>query len=139
MGHEWTEDELDRDSLNGIVPTSDPTPKYQYIIFPEGVKFVSTSGDDEGDEDEESTAGDEGKRSVHEDFHRAKGLAKIKYVNEAVIFNHLIRASLKKGHEWIFVICWSVASRCAACNSLKLIILIIENSDTSFRLYIGYK
>lgn len=39
----------------------------------------------------------------------------MKHVSAAVLFNHMIRTSLKKGHKWIFV------------------------ADTSFRLYIGYK
>jgi hypothetical protein len=50
-----------------------------------------------------------------EQFHRASGLSKLKHVNTGVLFNHMIRTSLKKGHKWIFV------------------------ADTSFRLYIGYK
>lgn len=42
-------------------------------------------------------------------------MAKIKHVSAGVLFNHMIRTSLKKGHKWIFV------------------------ADTSFRLYVGYK
>jgi hypothetical protein len=48
-------------------------------------------------------------------FHRASGLAKVKHVSAAALFNHMIRSSLKKGHKWIFV------------------------CDTSMKLYIGYK
>ena len=72
----------------------------------------STSSED-GNED--SPGGLEGERYVNESFHRARGPAKLKHVNAAVLFNHMIRQSLKKGHKWIFV------------------------ADTSFRMYIGYK
>ena len=124
----WTKDELYRDSIYGIVPISDPTPKFRYNVPPDGTKPDSSSTsdteqDDDEDEDkedvkaknEDNTAGDEGERYVNEDFHRTKGPAKMKYANSSVVFNHLIRDSLKKGFKWIFV------------------------SDTSFRLYIGYK
>jgi len=102
----WTKDELFKDSILGIVPVTDPTPKYQYNVKPGAGK--SSDSDSDGDDDEEdgdfdNTADDEGERYVNEDFHRTKGPAKIKYVNSALIFNHLIRNSLKKGHKWIFV------------------------------------
>jgi hypothetical protein len=98
----WTKDEIYKDSIHGIVPITSSAPAFKYNVAPEGVERGSTSSesDDESDEDGE---GDEGTRYVNEDFHHAKGPAKIKYVNAAVIFNHLIRSSMKKGHKWIFV------------------------------------
>ncbi len=99
----WTKDELFKDSIKGIVPTSDPTPKFQYNVPPGGADSSSDYSDSNEDSDNDNSRPDEGERYVNEDFHRAKGPAKVKCVNEAVIFNHLIRTSLKKGHKWIFV------------------------------------
>ncbi|EXJ80737.1 hypothetical protein A1O3_07021 [Capronia epimyces CBS 606.96] len=112
----WTKDELYKDSVSGIVPVSDPTPKFKYNVPPSSANDSDTISSDESEEDteEENAAGDEGDRYVNEEFHRARGISKIKHVSAAVLFNHMIRTSLKKGHKWIFV-------------------------NTSFRLYIGYK
>lgn len=104
----------------GIVPTNDPTPAFTHNITPETSSSEcssSESSDDESEEDEQSltTAPDEGENYINEDFHRARGPAKLKYVSAGVVFNHMIRKSLQKGHKWIFV------------------------ADTSLRLYIGYK
>ena len=127
----WTKDELYKDSINGIVPTSDPTPKFRYNVPPDGAEANSSSTSDNEDDDEvededeeeedvkaeneDTTAGDEGERYVNEDFHRAKGFSKIKYANSSAVYNHIMRESLRKGQKWIYV------------------------ADTSFRLYIGYK
>ncbi|KAJ9609498.1 hypothetical protein H2200_005825 [Cladophialophora chaetospira] len=113
----WTKDELFKDSVNGIVPIDDSAPKWKYNVPPPGHESGdSSSSEDSQDEDEDdNTKEDEGERYVNEEFHRARGLAKVKHVSAGVLFNHMIRTSLKKGHKWIFV------------------------ADTSFRLYIGYK
>ena len=117
----WTKDELYKDSIKGILPVTDPTPQFRYNIRPEGVDSGSTtseseadSEDDSDDDSDENTAGDEGERYVNEDFHRARGLAKVKHLNTAVIFNHLVRKSLKKGHKWIFVGCLNIFFKCRA-------------------------
>ena len=73
------------------------------LLAAEGADFGSTSSDSDNESAEDDKEGDEGTRYVKEDFHRAKGPTKTKYVNSAVIFNHLIRNSMKKGHKWIFV------------------------------------
>jgi hypothetical protein len=99
----WTKDELYKDSLEGIVPITSPVPAFKYNVPPEGAEAGSPSSDSEDESDEDEKESDEGARYVNEDFHRAKGPAKIKYVNSGVIFNHLIRNSMKKGHKWIFV------------------------------------
>jgi len=112
----WTKDELYRDSVKGIVPTSDSTPEWSHNIktkYHDDTSSDSNSSDEEDAGEEKS--GVEGERYVNEDFHRARGPAKLKHISTAGVFNHMIRQSLKKGHKWIFV------------------------SDTSFRLYIGYK
>ena len=110
----WTKDELFRDSMAGIVPTSDLTPAYRYNVPPE-TRSSDEASTSEPDEDIDPTRPDEGEQYINEEFHQAKGPAKVKYVSAAVVFNHMIRSSLKKGHKWIFV------------------------ADTSFNLYIGYK
>jgi len=73
----WTKDELYKDSINGIVPVSDPTPQFQYNVPPPGAddsdRSSSDESEDEEDEDEEeqeeldNTAGDEGERYVNEE------------------------------------------------------------------------
>lgn len=99
----WTKDELYKDSIQGIVPITDSTPAFKYNVAPKGGDSGSTSSDSDNESTEDDKDGDEGTRYVNEDFHRAKGPTKIKYVNSAVIFNHLLRNSMKKGHKWIFV------------------------------------
>lgn len=110
----WTKDALYRDSLRGIVPNDDPTPVYKYNVPPEGHSSDEASDSDSEDE-EDDTRPEEGEQYVNEDFHRARGPAKLKHASAAVAFNYMIRSGLKKGRKWIFV------------------------ADTSFRLYIGYK
>jgi hypothetical protein len=96
----WTKDALYKDSMKGIVPVDDQGPKFHYNVRPEGVESDSTStSEEEGRADEE----DADKRYLNEDFHGAKGAAKLKEVSPAVIFNHLMRGHMKKGHKWIFV------------------------------------
>lgn len=115
-----------KDSMLGIVPSTDQTPAFKHNVPPENSNSESTwssSGEDDSDSDSEedteseslTTAPDEGENYINEDFHRARGPAKLKYVSAGVVFNHMIRKSLQKGHKWIFV------------------------CDTSLRLYIGYK
>jgi hypothetical protein len=107
----WTKDELYKDSMNGIVPTNDPTPAYNAAPKKDSSDESST----EDSEEQDPTAADEGEQYINEDFHRAKGLAKIKYVSAAALFNHMVRTSLKRGRKWIFV------------------------ADTAFHLYVGFK
>jgi len=102
----WTKDTLYKDSLKGIVPIDDQGPKFHCNVRPEGAESDSTSSNDDEDENEEKDQADEkdaDKRYVNENFHDAKGLAKLKEVSPAVIFNHLTRGHVKKGHKWIFV------------------------------------
>lgn len=107
----WTKDELYKDSIKGIVRTDEKIPEYKYNIPPPGAES-SSDGDSSNDEGEgegkadDSLAtkdNDDDDRYVNEDFHRARGPAKLKHVSAAVLFNHMIRTSMKKGHKWIFV------------------------------------
>lgn len=112
----WTKDELYRDSVKGIVPTNDSAPAWTHNVKTEYHNDSSSASDSSDDEqDEKQKAEIEAEHYVNEDFHRARGPEKLKHVSAAVLFNHMIRQSLKKGHKWIFV------------------------ADTSFRLYVGYK
>jgi hypothetical protein len=100
----WTKDTLYKDSMRGIVPIEDQGPKFHHNVRPgEGSHRVesdsTSSGSDEENKDEKS-ADD---KYTNEDFHAAKGAAKLKEVNPGVIFNHLVRGHMKKGHKWIFV------------------------------------
>ena len=112
----WTKDELYRDSIEGIVHTHDQTPVWKHNIKTEYHHDSDTDSDSEEEDETEALKGDlESEKYVNQEFHRARGPAKLKYVTPAVLFNHITRQSLKKGHKWIFV------------------------ADTNFRLYIGYK
>lgn len=104
----------------GIVPTNDPAPMFRNNVptsvpesSSESASTTSSSNSEDGHDD--PAAADEGDNYINEEFHRARGPAKIKHVSAGALFNHMIRSSLRKGHKWIFV------------------------ADTSFRLYIGYK
>jgi hypothetical protein len=130
-----TKDELYRDSLEGIVPIASSVPAFKYNVAPEGAEASSTSSDSE-DEGEDEKEGDEGTRYVNEDFHRAKGPAKIKYVNSAVIFNHLIRNSMKKGHKWIFVgdaeVALVAVANVRVLTGIRYAIKLTSYSDATF-------
>jgi hypothetical protein len=103
----WTKDELYKDSIKGIVRTDENIPEYKYNIPPAGAESSSESeASDAGEEQDESLANkenDDDDRYVNEDFHSARGPAKLKHVSAGVLFNHMIRNSMKKGHKWIFV------------------------------------
>jgi hypothetical protein len=96
----WTKDALYKDSMKGIVPIEEEGPRFHYNVRPDGVESDSTSSSSQEDQSE---ASDADKRYLNEEFHEAKGAAKLKEVSPAVIFNHLIRGHMKKGHKWIFV------------------------------------
>ena len=96
----WTKDALYKDSMKGIVPIEDQGPEFQYNVRPEAPESDSTST---AAEENEAGDSDAVKRYANEDFHDAKGPAKLREVSTSVIFNHLIRSHMKKGHKWIFV------------------------------------
>lgn len=49
----WTKDALYRDSIEGIVPISDPAPKYQYNVAPEKTDSSSALSNEEDSEKED--------------------------------------------------------------------------------------
>lgn len=67
----WTKDELYKDSVQGIVPVTDPTPTFKYNVPPPGAEVSdsdsSSSSSEDEDEEINNTAGDEGERYVNED------------------------------------------------------------------------
>jgi len=109
--HVWTKDELYRDSVRGIVHISDPAPEWRANVITD---YHTDSGSDAISDDGEDV-GVTGEPHANEEFHRARGPAKLKHVNAGVLFDQMLKQSLKKGHKWIYV------------------------ADTSFRMYIGYK
>lgn len=90
-----TKDEFYRDSVQGIVPRGDSTPKFKSNI-PAATESVSES-DGEGQSDSEDA-----EHYTNEDFHAALGPQKVAHVSPAVIFNHLIRENMKT-NKWIYV------------------------------------
>lgn len=65
----WTKDELFKDSLKGIVPVSDPTPKFEHNVppSPEDASDGSSSDGSSEDEADSNTVGDEGEKYVNEE------------------------------------------------------------------------
>ncbi len=56
----WTKDELYKDSINGIVPVTDPSPKFQYNVPPaEGDEADTSSSDESDDDDDDDDDGDD--------------------------------------------------------------------------------
>lgn len=103
-----------KDSVNGIVPKDDSTPAYA----PGGKLYSGSSrrsSTDSSSSDSSAEHSDiEGEHYVNHDLEQSKGLAKVKYVSAATVFNHLLRKTVKP-NSWIFV------------------------ADTQFRLYVGIK
>ncbi|KAI9875654.1 MAG: hypothetical protein M1823_007428, partial [Watsoniomyces obsoletus] len=93
----WTRDELFKDSMKGIVPASDSTPAYKYNVPHENSSSSDDTSSSESEKEVNSMKPDEGEEYINEDFRRAKGPAKIKHVSAGVLYNHMIRSSLKKG------------------------------------------
>lgn len=97
----WTKDAWYTDSINGIVPIEDRVRKFHYNVRPEGLPSETSSESHEEGESESEEDVDE--RYDNKDFHNTKDVAKLKEMSRAVIFNHMIRGHMKKGHKWIFV------------------------------------
>ena len=84
----WTKDELYKDSMEGIVPMNEPTPAFEYNLAPKKVSSGGTTSESDSDE-ENTTKADEGEQYTNEDFHRAKGPAKLNHVSASVLYNHV--------------------------------------------------
>ena len=91
-----------KDSIDGIVPVGDTTPKYSPVSA-EAVHSSDSSGDDSSDEEQESDGSDARKnRYVNQDLKDAKGAKKVLHVSPGTVFNQLLRTSVRK-NTWIFV------------------------------------
>jgi hypothetical protein len=95
-----------KDSLEGIVPANDPTPAYENNVPPEDGRSSSSASEnsdesshssdfDSSDQESRREVADEGENYINEDFHRARGPVKLKYVSAGVLFNHMVRTSLR--------------------------------------------
>ena len=106
-----------KDSIHGIVPDTDDIPAYRAPYTDIATRLLddqisSETSSDSGDESDEATSA--ANKYASPEFDNARGIKEVKYVSAAIIFNKLLRGSMKK-NTWIFV------------------------ADTSFRLYVGIK
>ena len=102
-----------KDSIHGIVPSEDTAPVFNPALH--------KSASQESASDASSVSSTESKREADRaakyaanDFDEAKGLKKVSHMSASVVFDKLLRKSVRK-NTWIFV------------------------ADTSFRLYVGIK
>ncbi|KAL1879498.1 hypothetical protein Plec18167_003955 [Paecilomyces lecythidis] len=103
-----------KDSINGVVPVEDKVPRFRGNSA-EGNVIADSSSSSSSSDGESDSSSEEVNHYLNHDLNEAKGVKKLAYVSPAVIFNHLMKKSLKKKDKWIFV------------------------ADTSFRLYVGIK
>lgn len=107
-----------KDSIDGIVHSSDGTPTWREVTTgekPEPHSRWDSSEDSSSIASAISTGSQEdSSKYTNEEFHDAKGLEKVRHVNVDALMNHLLRKTTRK-NTWIFV------------------------ADTSFRLYVGIK
>jgi hypothetical protein len=105
-----------KDSIEGIVHAQDETPTWREVTT--GVKPPPPALTSDSSSDSSGTLStgshEDAAKYTNEDFHNAKGLAKLNHISVDALTNHLLRKTTKK-NTWIFV------------------------ADTSFRLYIGIK
>ncbi|KAK7750080.1 hypothetical protein SLS62_007948 [Diatrype stigma] len=115
-----------KDSIHGIVPADDPTPAFAPEVEthvqskpksdaqPQPHEHHTGSGSNSQSSRESQLEAAMAAKYADTGFDEAKGAKKIRHVSTAVIFNKLLRKSVRK-NTWIFV------------------------ADTSFRLYVGIK
>lgn len=114
-----------KDSIYGVVPADDPTPAFapdiQTHVQSKPSPDAQPEPHDHPGSDSHSASSRESKleaamaaKYANTGFDEAKGVKKINHVSAAIIFNKLLRKSVRK-NTWIFV------------------------ADTSFRLYVGIK
>lgn len=104
-----------KDSIDGIVHSSEDKPTWREVTTGEKPEPRDTSSDSSSIASNISTGSHEdASKYANEEFHDAKGLSKLNHVSVDALMNHLLRKTTKK-NTWIFV------------------------ADTSFRLYIGIK
>lgn len=98
-----TNDELYRDSMKGIVPINDPAPRFRSYDQSGGENVENPPESDDDESEDEDDREEEAEHYANPGIDEAKGLKKLTQVSPAVIFNQLIRTSVKKGNKWIFV------------------------------------
>ncbi|EME79650.1 uncharacterized protein MYCFIDRAFT_156905 [Pseudocercospora fijiensis CIRAD86] len=104
-----------KDSIDGIVHSSEDKPTWREVTTGEKAEPRDTSSDSSSIGSKISTGSHEdASKYANEEFHDAKGLSKLNHVSVDALMNHLLRKTTKR-NTWIFV------------------------ADTSFRLYIGIK
>jgi len=100
-----------KDSVDGIVPISDPTPPYRAQETP----LTATSPTDSASSIASTPKVSQEPEHYHtREFDKASGLAKIKHIAPSILMDQLLKKSIRP-NTWIFV------------------------ADTSFRLYVGIK
>ena len=101
-----------RDSINGIVPSDDPTPVFNPAAEPD--PSVHDDSDSSDSSLESAREADRAAKYANTEQEKAAGMKKVSHLSTSTIFNKLLRKSVRK-NTWIFV------------------------ADTSFRLYVGIK
>ena len=92
-----TSSEQFRDSIHGVVPVDDSAPRFREHSA-EGDEISqppSIASSDTGSDEADGLPG--------QSFDEARGLKKLTYVSPGIIFYNLMRKSLNKKDEWIFV------------------------------------
>ena len=106
-----------KDSIDGIVHSSDPTPTWREVTTgekPEPKREEDISDDSSIASTISTGSHEDSSKYANEEFHDAKGLNKLNHVSVDALMNHLLRKTTKK-NTWIFV------------------------ADSSMRLYVGIK
>ena len=97
-----TDDDEYRDSLHGIVHKSSDEPVFESNNENGEVQAKKPHSEDEDDDDDEHDKNAEAEHYA-DNFTKTKGPSKLAKVSPAVIFDHLLRAQIKRGNKWIFV------------------------------------
>ncbi|KAM3420240.1 hypothetical protein BST61_g3529 [Cercospora zeina] len=106
-----------KDSIDGIVHSSDATPTWREVttgVKPEPKRYDFSDDSSSIASNISTGSHEDSSKYANEEFHDAKGLNKLNHISVDTLMNHLLRKTTKK-NTWIFV------------------------ADTSFRLYVGIK
>lgn len=106
-----------KDSIDGIVHSSDLTPTWREVVTgekPEPKREEDSSEDSSLASNISTGSQEDAAKYANEELHDAKGLNKLNHLSVDALMNHLLRKTTKK-NTWIFV------------------------ADSSMRLYVGIK
>lgn len=103
-----------KDSINGVVPSDDPTPPFNPTAQPEDGNSLGGDSSSSRSSLESQREADRAAKYATPGFDESQGLQKVTHISASTISNKLLRKTVKK-NTWIFV------------------------ADTSFRLYVGIK